>query len=1099
MQNITITVSEAGTAAARTFAYKILVDGNVVAERILTPVQTQQVQEMASQYFALSQGAGVAGANSYLSILSKGLFHLFLEAGWQDFKAMILPGGRLAIASTIPEVLQLPWELLSLCDQGSSNGSSVIRLPRAADGLIAPMAALRPGPLRVLFLAAEPLDYEEEEQSILKASEGLDISLTICESGTLEELKSLAESFRPHLVHLAVQAKKSGGSAVFSLPGQPGRADLRSAEELASALKDFGLAGIILSGRQSESASCLHLLCQRLAESIPLAVAWNAPADRILPLYQALAAGQSMDEALRSVRREISAAKASEPASAYVTASASAIAPASVSPLLDPVSVPVLYSIYDLPGVFDSKKRAAAQAFLCRELSALPGLTEGRADCFVDRRRDLQRLLPALRDGGAQVLIITGRRGVGKSTLAVRLASLLLPAGYSILPIYSSPYNRISSARLLEAAVSHLIGIGEEAAAKSLKDMKRSVRERLHSFMDMLKASRILMIWDGLDLNGKTGKISDPDLAEFYLQMVKGMSAGRAIITCEALPADATTLPARAVQWKLEGLGQAAFVRYLLQDGTVADRYKKGEISYAQLARHHLAALGHPALLAQTGKALGLGEGDFAAGKDPLAMLSVRLGSASGHALSLAAIYGIAMSPAGLAAISGLAEEQAAAFAREWQDLSLAYAVGKLWAIPSTLRAPLLAALSMQEQRAAQKAAGDFQRDLAEAGRSSELELSRLDVLLEARGHFLAAEDLASAIVVTARISGYLQRRGYYSELIRLNQELLDKEMPSAAGPMAWIAQAYLDQGEYRKAEEWYGRALEIAPDAAAQHGLGTALMRQKKYDPAGECLQKAKEAFHGAGDLSGEASSLSSLAAIDMLKSDNEAAAEKLQTIVEIMKSLGDVQGEAAALQEMARLNLNKSDYDAARPLLVRSLELLEGAGDRMGAAFAIFNLASLDLEKGDFQSAGAEYAKALPLFKEMGDRAGEAAILHSLGMIHSQAGEKEKAMESFRAALQINQELADRPAEAGAFFQLGALAVQQDKLQEGLRMMALAAIVLRSIKSDDVKNVEPLVERLASQLSLSQEQFMVMVQEVLQSYARDRGWGLIERAWGK
>ena len=133
------------------------------------------------------------------------------------------------------------------------------------------------------------------------------------------------------------------------------------------------------------------------------------------------------------------------------------------------------------------------------------------------------------------------------------------------------------------------------------------------------------------------------------------------------------------------------------------------------------------------------------------------------------------------------------------------------------------------------------------------------------------------------------------------------------------------------------------------------------------------------------------------------------------------------------------------------------------------------------------------------MGDRAGEAAILHSLGMIHSQAGEKEKAMESFQDALQINQELADKPGEAGAFFQLGAIAVQHGKMQEGLRLMALAAIVLRGIKSDDVKNVEPLVERLAAQLSYSQEQFMGLVQEVLQGYAKDRGWGLVERAWEK
>jgi len=1073
MQNITITVSEAGTAAARTFAYKIQIEGNVVAERTLTPVQTQQVLETASQYISLLQGRGQATAKSYLTILRDGLFHLFFETGWLDFGALIQPGARLTVASGIAEVLQLPWELLHLSGQpGSSDGFAVIRLPMAADGLIASQASLTPGPLRVLFLAAEPIDYEEEEQSILKVSEGLDMTLGICESGTWEELKSRAESFRPHLVHLAGLGKVSGGSVSFSMQGPAGRADLRSAEELAAALKDTGLVGIILSGRQSEPTSALHRLCQRLAESIPLAVAWNVPTSATRPLYRALAAGLSIDEALLSVRREIAAVSAQIP-----------------------VSVPALYSIYDLPEVYDAQKRAPAPAKLCQEQLALPGLTEGRAERFVGRRRDLQQLAASLREGGAQALIITGPDGVGKSALATHLARLLAPAGYSVLPIYGSPHNRISSARLLEAAVGHLSEMGEEAAAKSLKDPNRSVRERLQSLIEVLKASRIQMVWDGLELDGNTCKISDPDLAEFYLRMLKGMTAGRAIITCRALPTDAATLPARAVQWKLEGLGQAAFIRYLLQDEGLADRYRKGEISYAVLAAHHLTAMGHPARLAQTGKALSLG--DLAADEDPLAKLNSRLSSSSSHALSQAAVFGIAISPEGLAAVSGAAEEQAAANADAWQDLSLAYAAGNLWAVPSAIRASLQAALSSEEQGAAQKAAGDFLRDMAEAGRSAELGLARLDVLLEARGHYLAAKDKDNAFAVTARISGYLQRRGYCYELIRLNQEILDLDQQPA--PIAWIARAYLDLGEYRKAAEWYGRALQIAPDASSYHGLGTALMHQEKHDLARESLQKAADAFYSAGDSSSEAASLSCIAAIDMLKGENEAAKEKLQKIVVIMKSLGDMKGEAAALQEMARLDMGRGDYDGARQMLVKSMELLEAAGDRKGKAFALFNLASLDLEKGDLLQAGAEFTKALPLFAENGDRAGEAAILHSLGMIHSQAGEKEKAMESFQKALLINQELADRPAEAGAFFQLGALAVQQDRMQEGLRLMALAAIVLRSIKSDDVKNVEPLVERLAAQMSLTQEQFMGLVQEVLQSYARDRGWELVEKAGGK
>ena len=126
------------------------------------------------------------------------------------------------------------------------------------------------------------------------------------------------------------------------------------------------------------------------------------------------------------------------------------------------------------------------------------------------------------------------------------------------MPIYSSPHNCISFARLLEAAVRHLSGIGEEVVANGLRDPRRSVRERLQNLVEVLKASRILMVWDGLELDGKTGKISDPDLAEFYLLMLKGMTSSRVIVTCRNLPADALTLPARAWQWKLRGPFQSS-------------------------------------------------------------------------------------------------------------------------------------------------------------------------------------------------------------------------------------------------------------------------------------------------------------------------------------------------------------------------------------------------------------------------------------------------------------------------------------------------------------------------------------------------------------
>jgi hypothetical protein len=93
MQNITIAVSEAGSAQTRTFDYKVTLDGEVVSERKLSPVQTSQVREMAMQYLSLLQGSSGSnsslGAKSYLPILGAGLFHLFLESGWQEFASKI--------------------------------------------------------------------------------------------------------------------------------------------------------------------------------------------------------------------------------------------------------------------------------------------------------------------------------------------------------------------------------------------------------------------------------------------------------------------------------------------------------------------------------------------------------------------------------------------------------------------------------------------------------------------------------------------------------------------------------------------------------------------------------------------------------------------------------------------------------------------------------------------------------------------------------------------------------------------------------------------------------------------------------------------------
>src|SRR5512137_1131721 len=78
-------------------------------------------------------------------------------------------------------------------------------------------------------------------------------------------------------------------------------------------------------------------------------------------------------------------------------------------------------------------------------------MKEGYAEHFVGRRREQQRLLPSLRSGDLQILIITGLGGSGKSALATRLARKLETYGPIPLPVSSSQENPLNSARLLQS------------------------------------------------------------------------------------------------------------------------------------------------------------------------------------------------------------------------------------------------------------------------------------------------------------------------------------------------------------------------------------------------------------------------------------------------------------------------------------------------------------------------------------------------------------------------------------------------------------------------------------------------------------------------
>jgi tetratricopeptide (TPR) repeat protein len=1083
---VLISISESGIPAVRTYLCGITINGQKIMDRGLSPIESQQIGEIHRKYASLFEkdcrvSESVHAANDYLDIIGEELFHLIFEFAWGNLKPKMEVGADFIIVSPVPEILGLPWEFLKFPDgsvMGFDPRFSLRRFPKNIE-MQSAYPLLSSGPLRILFIACKPLDYEKEELAMLRLIGGLDAVLRIGDTGSFEELGKQVETFRPHILHLVGQGKLKDGVSYFSFESEAGRPDWRDASDLGTILSMADVQCLLFGGCQTENAQSLDLFCLKLLDTIPLAMAWNASTESASIFYRTLASGMDLNHAILASRLDI-----------REKCQRTGIV----------VPLPVLYGCSQQSQLFENQKRSEYHSTFQEQL-ALPGLTEGYAEDFVDRKNDLQRLSLALGEGTVRTLLITGSDGSGKSVLATKLALDLTAEGYSLIAVYSSNQNPLSAPRFLEAYISFLSRTNRAEEAKPLKDHSITISERLKSLLDALERDKLLLLLDGLELDDNLSKIRDRELAQFYLDLLRKVDAGRVIITITSLPADAMTLPKRCWEWNLQGLAESDFIKYLLKEDSVAEQYRLGALTYDQFESLFVSSAGKPCCLAQTRKAIGSGWRAKTTCQDAIVHLFSSLSQVSGQALSRSAVYGIAMGIKGLAGVSGENEDKVAGFVQEWTGLSLVFQPHpQLYAISPSARVWLLSQLNQRNPdwlKDAHRAAGSYLNVLAAEGHADELGLSRLDCFMECRGHYLVCGDLDRAREVNSRISGYMEKRGYYHELLKINGEILERE--AHIDPMNWIAAAYMGAEDYHRAQEWYEMVLETKPGMRAYLGLGTSLFRQGKYGQARESFEKALEICRELGNHEDEAIALEGLAIIEMELKQDDAALKTLQEMLSVQDKMGDLRGKAITLSRLASLELGQKKFGDARKKLTKALEIMNLIKDKHGQASVLYNMASIDLEKGDLDAAYDEFQRSLELKRDLGETKSQASIFHQLGLIETQKGLFDEANESFLGSLKIYQSLDDKSGEAGALFQLGALALQRDRIEEGLRLMALSTIILRIIGSDEIKNVEPMVERLASQLEYSQDQFLKMVREVSYAYRKDRGWSLVELALRK
>ncbi len=554
-----------------------------------------------------------------LRAIGRGLFATWFEPAWSAVSPH--PGGPgprdLVIRSADRRVLNLPWELVELTPDlpvGCDAAWSLRRSPGVER--IRDDRPLRPGPLRILFLAAAPidqaqLDYEREEDAMLRATARLPgVAVQFAELGSFDELVELVAEFRPHVVHLSGHGRMArDGQGTFAFEDERGRTDSRTAAEIvARVFRGSPVQCVFFNGCQTSQADAAGLCQALVGAEVPLAIGWSASVadDRATDLtqefYRRLVRGEGVAAAAAHARELIRGKGRTGPVQDATFAllqiySASAGADA----VFDPEATPERYAgprtEYVLLG------------------DGIKGLREG----FVGRRRERQRLIPALRDGDTTFAVITGIGGAGKSTLATRAANRLKSAGFEVVPVRVEggrgplEAGRAALTRLIGELDDAFIRAGRDDLHRQLTDGNLPQSQRLRLAIKGLNELSLLIVIDNFEdvLELETRRIADPDLAGLYRLLATGLTRGsRVIVTCRYLPDGTPTDLPTVLHLPLPDMEESNFRKFLRRDAVVDGRISRGELPAALIHDLYRRLGGTPGFLENVREVLRTAEPD---------------------------------------------------------------------------------------------------------------------------------------------------------------------------------------------------------------------------------------------------------------------------------------------------------------------------------------------------------------------------------------------------------------------------------------------------------------------------------------------------------
>jgi predicted ATPase/DNA-binding CsgD family transcriptional regulator len=395
-----------------------------------------------------------------------------------------------------------------------------------------------------------------------------------------------------------------------------------------------------------------------------------------------------------------------------------------------------------------------------------------------------------------------------------------------------------------------------------------------------------------------------------------------------------------------------------------------------------------------------------------------------------------------------------------------------------TIREFALGCLEMSgEAEAARRAHADcyvalLSESNQELGQSKDaMWLSRLeqehDNLRAALGWLVEREDTEKALRLGCSLRRFWEMHGYINEGRKWLERALGGSSRASAAVRAKALNiagelAYM-QGAYSLTQTYCRESITLFQELGDQHGVAINLTSLGYMERSRGCYAEAsslREAslamYRELEDAEGITHSLILLASVLTYRGSYARASMLVEEALAKAREWGYKEAIGDAVNVAASIAFFQGHYASARRLIEENLAHHRAVEDQRGCAYDLSFLGQITLiSEHDYVSSRALIEEALALFKELGDRRAIAKAHYRLGCVAFERGDLLEALALYRQCLVSLWEVEDTWLIAEALEKIARVALAQEQGARAARLCG-AAEVLRAAMGAPIPPIE-------------------------------------------